>query len=171
MLLLTNRKASAVKRLLLRNIVATFDERRPEPDLVVARQLRSIEGTVILQVNFAVTQDQTLGKEFMKMFNNEIAIKPFSLALLFSLARISFLEDDAFRQLKTAVLGSFADLARRRTSSWIESLNVDSLELALDRILLQTVSNSAAGWDHITPSLVKFGFVLVDSTGAWFSIA
>ena len=64
-LLLCNRKEPAVKRLLLRAIVAVFDvfDRDIDTTGVSADQLRNIEGTIILQVNFAVKQDQKLGKE------------------------------------------------------------------------------------------------------------
>eukprot|EP01046_Picozoa_sp_COSAG06_P000526 COSAG06_NODE_15_length_35009_cov_18.895417_2_plen_1524_part_00 len=183
LLLLVNRKDSVVKRLLLCSVCAYFDsldaraqtiddsERMSQTDSIRdpklnTEELRSVEGTVILQINFAVTQDQKLGKDYLKLLNGAIAVSPFSLALLFSLSRISYLEDDAFKLLKSAVTSCHTDEARRAGSQWITKLHM-AAEVSLKETLLKTVKNSAAGWDHITQSLVKFGFVLVDSTGAF----
>eukprot|EP01043_Picozoa_sp_COSAG02_P033631 COSAG02_NODE_2304_length_9182_cov_12.195530_8_plen_1649_part_00 len=183
LLLLVNRKDSVVKRLLLCSVCSYFDkqdasaqaldesERLTQTDSIRdpnlnTEELRSVEGTVILQINFAVTQDQRLGKDFLKLLNGSIVISPFSLALLFSLSRISYLEDEAFKLLKGVVASCHNDEAKRAGSQWIASLGTAS-EVSLQEMLLKTVRNSAAGWDHITQSLVKFGFVCVDSTGAF----
>jgi Fanconi anemia group I protein len=183
LLLLVNRKDSVVKRLLLCSVCSYFDtldvgaqaldesDRLTQTDSLRdphfnTEELRSVEGTVILQINFAVTQDQRLGKDFLKLLNGSIAISPFSLALLFSLSRISYLEEEAFKLLKGAVSSCHNDESRLAGSQWISSLGTAS-EVSLQDMLLKTVKNSAAGWDHITQSLVKFGFVCVDSTGAF----
>ena len=183
LLLLSNRRDSVVKRLLLCSICGYFDtldgraqaiddsERMSQTDSIRepnlnTQDLRAVEGTVILQIHFAVTQDQKLGKDFLKLLSGAISISPFSLALLFSLSKISYLEDEAFKLLKGAVTSCHTDEARRAGSQWISQLGTTT-EVSLKDTLLKTVKNSASGWDHITPSLVKFGFVLVDTTSAF----
>lgn len=58
---------------------------------------------------------------------------------------------------------------RRSCSRIIDCLRkcTDCIIIAepIDRAILETARNSATGWDHITQSLVAFGFVLLD-TGA-----
>ena len=53
--------------------------------------VRSVSG---LQINFAVKHDQPLGKECLALLRADTGARtPFGLALLFSLARISWLEE------------------------------------------------------------------------------
>ena len=168
---------------------------------------------MILQINFAVKHDQKLGKECIKMLAADAAARtPFGLALLFSLARISWLEDSAFKLAKGAVSECCGDRKRRQVSGWARSLGEAASGDAIDEALLQTARNSAPGcpgrrgrlsatsvflcksvlygafvWarralkhkklrfparagDHITQSLVAFGFVLLDSTSGFGAV-
>jgi Fanconi anemia group I protein len=106
-----------------------------------------------------------MSRRFINMVGGEVVLSTFSLALLFSLARIPFIEDDVFRLLKASITGCFTDKSKHDASPWIASLPL-STDHAIDTILHSTVQASATGWDHITQSLVKFGFVLLDASGA-----
>ena len=169
LLLLVNNQGAVAQRLVLGSIVRHFDglDARSQGAMTQSGEqtLRSVEGTVILQVNFAAKQDQKLGREYMRLLNSAIAITPFSLAVLFSLSRISYFEDEAFKLLKGAVTSCHTDQGKRASSQWIDSLG-SATDAGLDKALLKTVTNGAT-WDTITQGLVKFGFCLVDSTGAF----
>ena len=111
LLVLCTKTDRSVGKLLLTSVVGYFrrlDERSAALDesdtlsqqdsirepILDTRQLRSVEGTVILQINFAVKHDQPMGKECISLLKADAAARtPFGLALLFSLARISWLED------------------------------------------------------------------------------
>jgi hypothetical protein len=188
LLVLCSKTGKAVGRLLLRSTVGYFrqlDEKSAALDVsdslsqqdsirdsvLDTEQLRGIEGTVILQINFAVKHDQKMGKECIKMLTADAAARtPFGLALLFSLARISWLEDSAFKLAKGAVSECCGDRKRRQVSGWARSLGEAASGDAIDEAILQTARNSATGWDHITQSLVAFGFVLLDSTSGFGAV-
>ena len=64
-----------------------------EGNTITVEQLRHIEGTVTLHINFAIKQDQELGKEFIKLLKKEgKALTTFNVALLLSIARMQRFE-------------------------------------------------------------------------------
>ncbi|XP_077861464.1 Fanconi anemia group I protein-like, partial [Saccoglossus kowalevskii] len=89
-------------------------------------QLRHIEGTVILHVTFAVKQDQELGREFIKYLkagqqgSSAKIVTAFNMALALSVARIHRFEEPVFDFLKTAILKSYKDEDKKKSSKWIE---------------------------------------------------
>lgn len=92
------------------------------------------------------------GKEYLKMLSdNDIVLSPFSLALVFSLARISFLEDGAFKLLRVTVGGNFALGEMRASSDWISrqsDLLIDvNKSTSMDVTIKKIVANSACGWE------------------------
>ncbi|XP_038070700.1 Fanconi anemia group I protein-like isoform X2 [Patiria miniata] len=131
--------------------------------------LRHMEGTVILHVTFAVKQDQELGREFIKflkagqMIDSSAILSPFNVALALSVAQIHRFEEPIYDFLKSAILKSFKDAARQKSSHWIAELAPISTDVS--ELILDTVQNSSYGWDHVTQGLVQLGFTLMDAFG------
>ncbi|XP_022096600.1 Fanconi anemia group I protein-like [Acanthaster planci] len=131
--------------------------------------LRHMEGTVIFHVTFTVKQDQDLGREFIKflkaglMSDTTAILSPFTVALALSIAQIHRFEEPIYDFLKSAILKSFKDAARQKSSHWIAELAPSSMDVS--ELILDTVQNSSYGWDHVTQGLVQLGFTLMDAFG------
>lgn len=72
--------------------------------------VRQVEGTVLLHVNFAVKQDPSLGQEVVGLLKlNPRAVNHFTVAVLFSIARVRRFRESSMGILKTALLTAYTD--------------------------------------------------------------
>ncbi|XP_036398034.1 Fanconi anemia group I protein [Megalops cyprinoides] len=173
--------AKGCKKIILEGLVSFFnelDQRQTDKEKhsdgadvevemqsVPQDQLRHVEGTTILHVAFAVQLDHELGRELLKSLKEcqEGGLCPFSIALLLSVARIQRYKEQAFELLKTAVMRSLRDKQMRCGSMFVQGLLPQGR--GVSHMILDTVRNSAFGWDHVTQGLVQLGFILMDSFG------
>ncbi|XP_048249251.1 Fanconi anemia group I protein-like isoform X2 [Haliotis rufescens] len=131
--------------------------------------LRHTEGTSILHIVVSVKQDQELGREFVKYLKASQlscptrALAPFNLALALSTAQLHRFEDQIFDFLKSTILRCFKDTDRQQQSYLVREITQERLNI--EHMVLETVSNSVYGWDHVIQSLVQLGFTLMDSFG------
>eukprot|EP00698_Gefionella_okellyi_P015230 TRINITY_DN4297_c0_g1_i1.p1 TRINITY_DN4297_c0_g1~~TRINITY_DN4297_c0_g1_i1.p1 ORF type:complete len:1288 (-),score=301.62 TRINITY_DN4297_c0_g1_i1:2000-5287(-) len=135
-------------------------------DALSAEVLLPVEGTVILHVNFAVKQDQDLGRELLKLVKTAGHISPFLLALLLSLARIQRFEDAALDVIKSWIVRCLRDNSRRQHPLWEEGVQRLSPIDNPEDVLLRVVENSSHGWDHITHGVVRVALILIDAQAA-----
>uniref|UniRef100_UPI0037E9ACE8 Fanconi anemia group I protein n=1 Tax=Semicossyphus pulcher TaxID=241346 RepID=UPI0037E9ACE8 len=127
-------------------------------------QLRHVEGTAILHIVFAIRLDHELGREFLKSIKTSYGdLCPFSVALLLSVARIQRYEEQVFDLLKGAIIRSYKDEQLQQGSKFLQDLLPGHFGVA--QMILDTVSNSVFGWDHVTQGLVQLGFFLMDTFG------
>ncbi|XP_048337616.1 Fanconi anemia group I protein [Sphaerodactylus townsendi] len=132
-------------------------------------QLRHVEGTVILHIVLAVNLDQDLGKELLKYLKSEQlrdpgrALSLFSVATLLSVARVHRFQEQVFDFLKTSIMKGFKDLQFLQGSRFLQDLA--PLRYSISATVLEVVTNSVFGWDHVTQGLVDLGFILLDSYG------
>ncbi|XP_069767300.1 Fanconi anemia group I protein isoform X2 [Narcine bancroftii] len=132
-------------------------------------QLRHIEGTIILHVVFAIKLDHDLGRELLKYLktgqqgDTSRVLCSFNIALLLSMARIHRFEGQVFEFLKTATIKSFRDRLFQQNSKFLQDLI--PVQCSVSEMILDTVTNSMFGWDHVTQSLVQLGFIFMDSFG------
>ncbi|XP_067827501.1 Fanconi anemia group I protein [Heptranchias perlo] len=132
-------------------------------------QLRHIEGTVILHIVFAIKLDHDLGRELIKYLKagqqGDISrvLCSFNIALMLSVARIHRFEDQVFDFLKTAIIKSFKDGQFQQNSKFLQDLIPQQCNVS--EMILETVTNSVFGWDHVTQALVQLGFIFMDSFG------
>lgn len=81
----------------------------------VASVLRQIEGTVLLHVNFAVKQDPSLGQEVVALVKSDLrAFNHFTVAVLFSVARVRKFGENSLGILRTALLTAYNDYRRSK---------------------------------------------------------
>ena len=84
-------------------MLTRFDrlEREIENNEDRTRELRHIQGTTLLHLNFAAKQDQTVGKTVLQIFKDDSWIPtPFRVALMLSMATIHRFRDATLKELK-----------------------------------------------------------------------
>ncbi|XP_072889339.1 Fanconi anemia group I protein isoform X1 [Hemitrygon akajei] len=175
--------AKGCKKTLLEGIITFFhqqDQLQKEEQIgtesmeleaatVPSDQLRHIEGTIILHIVFAIKLDHDLGRDLLKYLkagqqgDTSRVLCSFSIALLLSVARIHRFEEQVFDFLKTVTVKSFKDRLFQQNSKFLQDLI--PVQRSVSEIILETVTNSVFGWDHVTQSLVQLGFILMDSFG------
>jgi len=138
-------------------------------DNVTADVLRPVEGTVILHVNFAVKQDLELGKELLKLAKLRMHLSTFLIAILLSVSRIQRFEEPIMDLLRSWVQHNQRDDLRRKYPLWIEGVSRLPRGDNASGVLLSVVEQSAYGWDHLIPSLVRLALSLADSQQSRFA--
>ncbi|XP_053334793.1 Fanconi anemia group I protein isoform X1 [Clarias gariepinus] len=171
--------AKGCKKLLLEGIIKYFREqdlcqkeeqskgesKDVEVQTIPQDQLRHVEGTAILHIVFAIRLDHELGREFLKSLKGSTGqpLCPFSIALLLSVARIQRYEEQMFEFLKGTIIKNFKDEQAQQGSKFLQDLLPSCSSIS--QMIMETVRNSAFGWDHVTQSLVQLGFILMDLFG------
>ncbi|CAG8517853.1 10924_t:CDS:10, partial [Gigaspora rosea] len=179
-LLLLSRKGH--KRLILRGISEHFnsldeevtedqeqnsDERDVSSNSLSFAQLSHMEGTVIIHICFAITQDQELGNEFMKYvkMSKTALFTPFNISCLLSIARILRFKDQTLDFLKSSIMSAFKDREKLEKAKWIS--HVDSSRIIssapISEIFRKIIRKTSFGWDQVTQSLVQLGVFILDS--------
>ncbi|XP_022029770.1 Fanconi anemia group I protein isoform X2 [Helianthus annuus] len=129
--------------------------------------VREVEGTVLLHVNFAVKQDPSLGQEVLGLVRSDVlVIDHFVVGLLLSIARIRRYGENVMGTLKTALSTSYKDYKFSRHCKWLpDGLKKEYLQNAIstEAAVLRAVNESNYGREHIVPSIVQLGFVLLES--------
>ncbi|KAJ9536922.1 hypothetical protein OSB04_029655 [Centaurea solstitialis] len=130
--------------------------------------VREVEGTALLYVNFAVKQDPSLGQEVMGMVRSSGVgvVDHFVVGLLLSIARIRRYRESSIGTLKTALINAYKDYKFSRCCKWLpDGLKGEYLQNAIltEKAVLRAVNDSNYGRDHIVPSIVQLGFVLLES--------
>ena len=103
LLLLATTQSTKHKRRIVTEMLTRFDrlEREIENNEDRTRELRHIQGTTLLHLNFAAKQDQTVGKTVLQIFKDDSWIPtPFRVALMLSMATIHRFRDATLKELK-----------------------------------------------------------------------
>ncbi|PIA61325.1 hypothetical protein AQUCO_00300695v1, partial [Aquilegia coerulea] len=129
--------------------------------------VRQVEGTVLLHVNFAVKQDPSLGQEVLGLVKSDLrAFNHFTVVVLLSVARVRRFGESSIGILRTAVLTSYREHKFARDCKWLpDTLKKDCLQNVrrVEQTVIRAISESNYGREHIVPSIVQFGFVLLES--------
>ncbi|CAH9096737.1 unnamed protein product [Cuscuta europaea] len=127
---------------------------------------RQVEGTVLLHVNFAVKQDPSLGQEVLALVRSDCcAFNHFAVAVLLSVARIRRFTERTMGVLKTALFAAYKDSRFALGCKWLsDDLKEEYLKTArvMEKALLRTVNESNGGGEHVVPSIVQLGFLLLE---------
>ncbi|KAJ8573884.1 hypothetical protein K7X08_010395 [Anisodus acutangulus] len=128
--------------------------------------MRQVEGTVLLHVNFAVKQDPSLGQEVLGLVRSDYRVfNHFTVAILLSVARVKRLTESSIGVLKTSLFSAYKDLKFARSCKWIScDLKEHYLHTYRDmeNAVLRAVGESNCGREHVVPSIVQLGFVLLE---------
>ncbi|XP_038709644.1 Fanconi anemia group I protein [Tripterygium wilfordii] len=133
----------------------------------VGSMMRQVEGTVLLHVNFAVKQDPSLGKEVMGLVKADLrAFNHFTVAVLLSIARVRRFSENSMGVLRTTLLMAYRDYSFAKECKWLtDELKEEHLQNVkiVEKAVLRAVNESNYGREHIVPSIVQFGFILLES--------
>lgn len=148
------------KLLVLQNVLQHFDHL----DLNSSRELLLVEGTVLLHLSFAAKQDADLAKNLLELLRQS-PLTPFCLAVILAVLTIKRMEKKVKEMLLKHIDDYFANLAKRHQSDFLKRAFRENVSFFTDvwEVSVQTVRNSATGWDFLVPSLVNLGFVLLDT--------
>jgi hypothetical protein len=156
---------------ILLEIVKFFDSLDAKARKGSSDQTKQIQGTSVLQINFAAKQDQEIGRQFLialKKTSNRLT--NFLLAILLSLSRIPTFQTSIFDFIKSSLLTTCQISNASSGSLWLQTtmkLSQESTQqlndfAEVEKMLKEMISGSAFGWDHILPSLVDLGFSFLD---------
>ncbi|KAH9765890.1 Fanconi anemia group I-like protein [Citrus sinensis] len=152
------------KREVIEGIVVFFGSKMGSKVTSIVRQ---VEGTVLLHVNFAVKQDPSLGQEVMGLVKLDLrAFNHFAVAVLLSVARIRKFSESAMGILKTALLTAYRDYKFSKDCMWLPNDSKDEFLQSVkvvEKAVLRAVNESNYGREHVVPSIVQFGFILLES--------
>ncbi|KAG6501138.1 Fanconi anemia group I protein-like isoform X1 [Zingiber officinale] len=129
--------------------------------------MRQVEGTILMHVNFSVKQDPSLGQEMLMVIRSDLQLlNHFAVTVLFSMARVRRFNESSIVVLKLAVVTSLRNFRISRNSEWLpDKLREDCLETAkfVENSVLKAVNESNSGREHVVPSIVQFGFLLLEN--------
>eukprot|EP01135_Chromosphaera_perkinsii_P012201 Nk52_evm20s2612 gene=Nk52_evmTU20s2612 len=127
--------------------------------------LKRIEGTILLHMDFAVKQDHDLGKELLKLIKGPLRttmFRPFSVGLLLTLSRIHRFQSLVLDLMKTCLITYFRDSENSLRFDWLDTKEF-FVRCSIDDVIMETLQNSRFGWDYAIQGLVNLGFMLVDT--------
>ncbi|KAJ7955128.1 Fanconi anemia group I protein [Quillaja saponaria] len=128
---------------------------------------RQIEGTVLLHMNFAVKQDPSLGQEIMGLVRSDPrAFNHFTVSILLSIASVRRFNENSMGILKTVLLNAYHDYNFAKDCKWLpDDLKEDYKRniKVIEKEVLSAVNESNNGREHILPSILQFGFLLLES--------
>ncbi|KAL4273754.1 hypothetical protein GQ457_13G015030 [Hibiscus cannabinus] len=154
------------KREIIEGIVWFFGS---ESSSKMASTVRQVEGTVLLHVNFAVKQDPSLGKEVMGLVKSDLrAFNHFTVAVLLSVSRVRRFSESSMAILKTALLTAYRDYKFTKECKWMPDDIKEEYRKSVkvvEKSMLRAVNESNYGREHMVPSILQFGFILLESVG------
>ncbi|KAJ3063970.1 hypothetical protein HDU98_000281, partial [Podochytrium sp. JEL0797] len=125
------------------------------------------EGTLILQICFAVRQNQELGTELLGLLK-AVDVTPFGFSLLLAISQIHRFESTALEILKSKTVQACKDFENHHRSQWLPleakrtlSSSPTTIWKAIKRIILKSEY-----WDNLIPELMQFAFLLIEASTA-----
>ncbi|RKO89266.1 FANCI solenoid 1-domain-containing protein, partial [Blyttiomyces helicus] len=137
----------------------------PNP-LETDTQLAKIEGTIIVQICYAMKQDQTLGNEFLKHMKATKTrhLTTFNIALLLGMARTLRFEAPINEYLKSSILKCFKDAQRIPNATWLAAHD-EFQPIDIAKRMHDILANAFQGWEHVIQSTVALALILLDAGG------
>ncbi|KAK6930181.1 FANCI solenoid 2 domain [Dillenia turbinata] len=155
------------KREVIEGVLRFFGDKIGVKMKVNSSIVRQVEGTVLLHVNFSVKQDPSLGQEVLGLVKSDLRVfNHFTVVVLLSLARVRRFSESSMGILKMAVLNAYQDYKFAKGCKWLPGeLQEEYIQNAklIEKAILRAVNESNYGKEHILPSVVKYGFTLLES--------
>ncbi|CAL4922562.1 unnamed protein product [Urochloa decumbens] len=128
---------------------------------------RQVEGTVLMNVAFVVKQDPALAREVLAAVKADAAgaLSGFAVAVLLAVARVRRLNEGAVGVLRDAATVSRRDYRMSRRCKWLPDCMKEEYTRAthcVEKGLLKAVDESIVGREHVVPSIVQLGFLLLE---------
>ncbi|CAN6289497.1 unnamed protein product [Urochloa humidicola] len=128
---------------------------------------RQVEGTVLMNVAFVVKQDPALAREVLAAVKADAAgsLSGFAVAVLLAVARVRSFNEGAVGVLRDAAVVSRRDYRMSRRCKWLPDCMKEEYARAthcVEKGLLKAVDESIVGREHVAPSIVQLGFLLLE---------
>ncbi|RLN40612.1 hypothetical protein C2845_PM01G14520 [Panicum miliaceum] len=154
-------------RAVLAGLLRFFGGRRGARLRALPSIARQVEGTVLLNFNFVVKQDPVLAREVLAAVKADAAgaLSGFAVAVLLSVARVRRFNEGAVGVLRDAAAVSRRDYRMSRRCKWLPDCMKEELTRAtrcVEKGLLKAVDESIVGREHVLPSIVQVGFLLLE---------
>ena len=125
-----------------------------------------MEDTVILHFDFAIKQDVSLGEEFFKMVQKNVAkFSPFNIAILLCMTRVLKFTEKVHTFLKQLLVDSLKTSSKSSGIEWIAkcSIKATTKDQEISSLILETAELAKEGkWGITNQPLTIFGFKLLD---------
>ncbi|KAJ3395298.1 hypothetical protein HDU84_000065 [Entophlyctis sp. JEL0112] len=154
-------RISDLDRTLLENL--EFETRLDKPRKDVVRT----EGSLLLQICFAMRQNMELGSEFLVMAKSNVFgvnMHEFFLSLLLALSSVHRYETMACDILKAVTVRAWKDAESRQNIQWIDCELKDSAWPQTIWNIFKRIVIKTEYWDHLTSELTDFGFHLIETS-------
>lgn len=164
----SKREASALRVEAMSQSLLAEDEDAIVPDTKLS-ELRQVQGTALLHIEYAVKHDPALPAELVKLAKGGVetprhVLTSFGTGIVLSLSRTASVQTDVLSMLRDVMLRFDKERRMRLSNLYMArvSINDDSL-LDLRRSLLHIAECTCeVGWDYVKESLMRFSFVLLD---------
>uniref|UniRef100_J3LNM5 FANCI solenoid 4 domain-containing protein n=2 Tax=Oryza brachyantha TaxID=4533 RepID=J3LNM5_ORYBR len=122
-----------------------------------------------MHVSFAVKQDPALAREVVAAVKADAAgtLSGFAVSVLLSVARVRRFNEAAVGVLRDAVTTSRRDYWISRRCKWLPDCLKEECGRAahcVEKALLKAVGESIGGREHVVPSIVQVGFLLLEAS-------
>ncbi|KAJ1297201.1 hypothetical protein BS78_01G359500 [Paspalum vaginatum] len=154
-------------RVVLAGLLRFFGGRRGARVRAPPSIARQVEGTVLMNVAFAVKQDPALAREVLAAVKADAAgsLSGFAVAVLLFVARVRRFNEGALGVLRDAATVSRRDYRVSRQCKWLPDCMKEEFVRAaqcVEKGLLKAVDESIVGREQVVPSTVQLGFLLLE---------
>lgn len=138
-------------------------------EVVTTRELRQVQSTALLHIEYAVKQDPGLFAEIAKLTKAGVEtpkhfLTPFGTGIILSLARATASQSDVLNLLREAIARFGREMALRSENLYAArvTLNDDQVVDPRKSLLFVAECTYENGWDYVRESLVRFALFLID---------
>lgn len=136
---------------------------------VSLKELRQVQGTALLHIEYAVKQDPTLSAEITKLAKAGVEtpqhfLTAFGTGILLSLARSNSSQMTILNILREAIIRFGREMVLRKQNIYAArvSMNDDDIVDPRKSILFVADCTSENGWEDVKESLMNFALLLLD---------
>lgn len=151
------------------SIMLEEDEDAITPSSTTLKELRQVQGTALLHIEYAVKQDPVLSAEIMKLAKNGVEapthfLSAFGTGILLSLARATSSQSDVLHVLREVISRFAKEMSLRKRNLYAArvSMNDENIVDARKSLLFVADCTCENGWDDLKESLMNFAFLLLD---------
>lgn len=145
------------------------DEDAIMPSGTTFKDLREVQGTALLHIEYAAQRDPSLATEVIKLTKSGVEnprhfLSSFGAGIILLLARSASLQSNVLQLLREVIARFDKERLTRHTNLYVARVAMNDDELLDPRVSLTNIANSTCehGWDFVKESLLAFSFVLLD---------
>lgn len=131
--------------------------------------LRQVQGTALLHIEYAVKQDPTLCAEMVKLARSGVEtprhfLTSFGSGMILTLASSTTAHSDVLHILRESILKFKREMALRKSSLYAArvSMNDETIIDPSESLIYVADCTRETGWDYVKESLVNFALLLLD---------